>query len=250
MKKISSIIALLLFIAQLGQSQNDIKQQADNAYKANNYSEAAAQYEKILQQGIESHEVYYNLGCAYYRMDEIGKAIVNFERANRIKRNDKETQENLALAYSRTSDQIKEVPQLFIAQWWDSLTQWLSPSTWYGVLLIMILLLAVAIVWFMLSCDVTVRRITLIASVIILVFTIITSACAISSSSQANSRKEAIIIMPHVSIKSAPQSDGIERFALHEGTKVVIEEYVDQWYHIRIADGNSGWIEASKIEII
>ena len=243
------LISLLLAPAHLF-AATPSKEAADKAYAEGRYQQAATLYEQILQSGKESHQVYYNLGCTYFRLDNMGRAILNFERADRLKRGDQATAENLALAYSRTQDQIKPLPRLFLAQWWENITRWLTTSEWYGLLLIVVLLLAAAVVWFLLSCDLRQRRLTLLASAVMLLLAVLTTACAVHSSSAYNQRYEAIVLSGYTSVKSSPESNGVERFVLHEGTKVRIEDEVNGWYLLRIDDGNSGWANASDVERI
>ena len=51
-------------------------------------------------------------------------------------------------------------------------------------------------------------------------------------------------------VKSSPENSSVDKFLLHEGTKVTIEESVGDWYKIALADGNKGWIYNSDVEKI
>ena len=57
------------------------KAQADSAYINNDFASAIHLYENILANQGESADIYYNLGNSYYKMDNIAKAIVNYEKA-------------------------------------------------------------------------------------------------------------------------------------------------------------------------
>ncbi len=65
-----------------------------------------------------------------------------------------------------------------------------------------------------------------------------------------NSRKEAIIFQPSITVHSTPGTTGEELFVLHEGTKVRIVERFQEWVRIRIGDGNSGWAPSDALEEI
>ena len=41
-----------------------------------------------------------------------------------------------------------------------------------------------------------------------------------------------------------------EIFTLHEGTKVLVLDSVDNWKKIRIADGKIGWIISDEIQLL
>ncbi|MBQ9546159.1 MAG: tetratricopeptide repeat protein [Bacteroidales bacterium] len=246
-------IFIFLFVAFMPVwlvAQNDVKMQADEAYKQENYRQAAELYEGLLADGVESHEVYYNLGCAYFRMNELGLAIVNFERAKRLNPSDKDTRENLELCYSRTQDHIEQLPQPLVSLWWQRLVMLFSPQQWYGLLLLMILLVGVCVVWFLLSSELRQRRATLIASVLAVVLMLVVVGCAVQSGHNASSHKDAVVMRAMATVKSSPDGGSNDKFTLHEGTKVRVEETLGDWSRIRIADGNNGWLRADEIERI
>ncbi|MFV0398385.1 MAG: SH3 domain-containing protein, partial [Bacteroidales bacterium] len=60
----------------------------------------------------------------------------------------------------------------------------------------------------------------------------------------------AVIFAPSVAIKSTPDQNGTDLFILHEGTTVEIKSKLGSWTEIELADGNVGWIEQNKMEII
>lgn len=248
-QNIITLFAALLFPTILW-AQSELKQQGDEAYKNENYQQAIKCYEEILSQGKESHEVYYNLGCAYFRMNELGAAIVNYERALQLKPSDKDTKENLSLCYSLTQDHIQQLPQPLIGSWWKSLVGLLSPGMWYGILLLVVLLLCAMVAWFLLSCEIRQRRITLIASLFSFVLLLLVTGCSIQATRSHNSHDNAIVMRPLVNVKVSPDAGSTDKFALHEGTKVKIEESLDNWCRVRIADGNNGWVESNLIERI
>ncbi len=62
--------------------------------------------------------------------------------------------------------------------------------------------------------------------------------------------RTAIIFVPKVEIKNAPSMNSDEVFELHEGTKVVILDELDNWKKIKIADGKIGWIYADDLKEI
>lgn len=80
MKKLSIVLILLLGIAQFINAAVT-KEEADQAYQANDFAAAIEKYEAILNTEGESADVYYNLGNSYYKEKNIAKAVLNYERA-------------------------------------------------------------------------------------------------------------------------------------------------------------------------
>ena len=86
---------------------------ADSLYQKGKYPEAAQAYEHLLQEG-EHADLYYNLGNAYYRMNDIGRCILNYERAALRDPGNSDIQFNLALARTKTIDKIGDDSSFFI----------------------------------------------------------------------------------------------------------------------------------------
>ncbi|MBR4845599.1 MAG: tetratricopeptide repeat protein, partial [Bacteroidaceae bacterium] len=80
------------------------KAMADSAYTANDYASAAHIYEMLLAEHGESASVYYNLGGAYYKMNEIARSILNYERALLLDPSNADVKFNLELARAKAVD--------------------------------------------------------------------------------------------------------------------------------------------------
>jgi SH3-like domain-containing protein len=58
----------------------------------------------------------------------------------------------------------------------------------------------------------------------------------------------AIVFAEIASVKAEPKNEATVAFMLHEGTKVYIQERLDNWIKIQLADGTDGWIEKEDIK--
>lgn len=250
MKKILIIIALLCTITTMAQTPKQLMSQGNQAFQKGDFAAASEAYNAILEAGYSNASVYYNLGNAYYRQDEFGLAILNYERALRIKPNFRDARENLALAYSKTEDEIAALPQLFIVTWAHNVVAWFSPSGWHIIILCIIALLGGLLAVVLLSTDYRWRKSALIGGIALSVLLIIAIACAISSNVQYRRHNQAIVTSPMVVVKSSPENNSVDKLILHEGTKVHVDESLDQWLKIHIADGNTGWVTTDDITVI
>ena len=102
------ICCLTLAIPFWGASKID----ADSAYVRGDYAQAIALYEELLEEG-ESSEVYYNLGNSYFKADNIGKSILNYERALLLNPGNSDIRANLDIARSKTQDNLVSTPDIF-----------------------------------------------------------------------------------------------------------------------------------------
>ena len=106
------------------------KAQADSAYINNDFASAISIYETILQNEGESADIYYNLGNSYYKMENIAKAILNYEKALLLNPGNGDIRFNLELANSKTVDKVVPMSEMFFVTWVRSLTNSLSEKGW------------------------------------------------------------------------------------------------------------------------
>ena len=250
MKKTLILLLLATALNAAAQTPQQLMQRGNDAYAKGDFVAAAQAYNAVLDAGYESADLYYNLGNVYYRQEEYGLSILNYERALRLKPNFRDAKQNLDLADSKTEDQIAALPEIFLAQWAHSVVAWFSPTGWRICTLILLTLLGTAVVIFLLSRDYAWRKGALIGGIVTLVFLLLCIACTISASVRYNRHNQAIVTAPMAVVKSSPEENSIDKLVLHEGTKVDIQETIGEWHKIHIADGNTGWVEQSEITII
>lgn len=223
---------------------------ANALYAEGQFQDAIDAYEEILKSGVESPELYYNLGNAYYRHGLLPLAILNFERALLLAPHDRDTRYNLELAYSQIADKIEPVGEFFIAKWFSSLRSSTNSDTWavfsigFFVLFLMMMLL------FLFAKTTTFRKITFFFAVLFVLIAATTFSFSSSQKQKLIHRTRAIIMTPSVTVRSSPDASGTEIFVLHEGTRVEILQTIGQWHEIELEDGNPGWIPVAALEVI
>ena len=117
MKKTLILLLLATALNAAAQTPQQLMQRGNDAYAKGDFVAAAQAYNAVLDAGYESADLYYNLGNVYYRQEEYGLSILNYERALRLKPNFRDAKQNLDLADSKTEDQIAALPEIFLAQW-------------------------------------------------------------------------------------------------------------------------------------
>ena len=251
MKKLISIILFALAAAVCcGQGAATLAQEGDSLYRLGDYQSAAERYEAALATGNGSAEVYYNLGNAYYRAEQTGLAILNYERALRLRPTMSDARENLEMAYGRTTDRIAVLPKWFAARWIDILCTRVTPAGWRTVWLVLLALLAAAVVGVMAGRGLRLRRWSLAGGVVALALLVCCTALLISTTKRWNAHADAIVMHESVAIKGSPEQRSVDKMILHEGTRVHISESLQGWEKITIADGTTGWCPTEAIERI
>ncbi|MBN1351305.1 tetratricopeptide repeat protein [candidate division KSB1 bacterium] len=232
--------------------------QANELFQQDKYPESIAAYEQIIQQRIESWEIYYNLGNAYFRSGKVAYAILNYERAKKLAPQEEDVLHNLKIANLSIVDKVAEPPEFFVIKILNdfiSLTglQMNLDQVTKVMLGTYLVFMALVIVRLIIPNKTTRRRILyiLLPVGIILIIFVISFQIQLYSASNFN---EAIVIAEKVDVMGAPGNDATQVFTLHEGIKVKIENRAEKdneiWIEIRLADNNSGWVLESTVERI
>ena len=247
-----SFVWLLLAMICLGgtSARAVTKNNADTEYQKGNFQQAIRDYEEILKNG-ESAEIYFNLGNAYYRTDNITKAVLNYERARLLSPGDNDINFNLQFARSKTIDKITPESEMFFITWYKSLVNFTSVDNWAktGILCIVMALLLVLLYLF--GPQLMLRKIGFFGGLAFFVIFLLSNLFAFQQKQALDNRTGAIIISPSVNIKKTPAKNSADQFVLHEGTRVdIIDRGMTDWRCIRVGDGREGWIETKAIEEI
>ena len=247
----SFVWLLLAMICFGGTSAKAVtKNNADTEYQKGNYQQAIRDYEEILKNG-ESAEIYFNLGNAYYRTDNITKAVLNYERARLLSPGDDDINFNLQFARSKTIDKNTPESEMFFVTWYKSLVNFTSVDNWAktGILCIVMALLLVLLYLF--GPQLMLRKIGFFGGLAFFVIFLLSNLFAFQQKQALDNRTGAIIISPSVNIKKTPAKNSADQFVLHEGTRVdIIDKGMTDWRCIRVGDGREGWIETKAIEEI
>ena len=226
------------------------KAEADSSYVNENYQQAVEQYEALLKEGA-SADLYYNLGNAYYRMDNITQAILNYERALLLSPGDADIRFNLQLARSKTVDKIVPQSEFFVTTWYRSLVNLFSVDGWAYVSLISLAVAIILALLYLFATPLWLRKMGFFGGALMVVAFLLANLFAWNQKQIVSHRNGAIIIQSAVPVKSTPAQNGTDLFILHEGTKVVVtDDSMDGWREIRVPDGKQGWIETAQMEII
>ena len=244
-----AVISLSSFLFPLS-SHAVTKAEADSSYIRGQYQQAITQYEALLKQGA-SADLYYNLGNAYYRTENIPEAVLNYERALLLSPGDRDIRFNLQIARSKTFDKIVPESEMFFVTWYRSLVSMMSVDGWARTALISLALTIILLLVYLFSERIWLRKAGFFGGVALLVLFVGANIFAWQQKKDLLNRKGAIIFAPAVTVKSTPAANGTDLFILHEGTKVVITDgSMKEWKEIRLADGKEGWIESKHIRVI
>ena len=240
----------LLPVELHAQSVDETFARANELFRDGKFSDAARAYESILAQGLGSAEIYYNLGNSYYRVGELGKAILNYERAAVLAPGDADIEHNLDLANLRTLDRLERVPEIFFIGWLRALAA-LVPFTVLRALLVLCWILAflsLAVMNIAAGRRIgTWMRWTVLGSLVLL---LVLGGLVLVQVLEQSGHDDAIVSAKVVTAKASPDEASTDAFVIHEGLKVRLGDQVGDWVKITLSDGKVGWIRLGECERI
>lgn len=251
MKKVCIILVLLLSgVMSYAIDAKALEQEAAKMYQEGNYQKAIDLYDQILMNNMESAAVYYNLGNCYYKEGEMSKAILNYERSLLLEPGDGDVKYNLGMAQRSAVDNIKVLPELFLVRWYNAFVTLFSADQWaYISVFLFIGFLVMAVVFFH-ATSISMKKSGFTVGLVFLLLCVMTIFVASKQYYRITNRDHAIIMTPSVVVRGAPDSSGTELFMIHEGLKVQVIGTLGDWYNIRLADGNEGWVAKTDLEKI
>lgn len=249
--KASGFSFVLMILMLIPLSANAItKQNADDEYVKGNYQQAIKDYQEILKTGVSS-EIYYNLGNAYYRTDNITQALLAYERALQLSPGDNDIRFNLQYARSKTIDKITPETEMFFVTWYNSLVNFTSVDRWANTAIVSIVMALLLILVFLFAPQMWARKSGFYGSAVFLLLFAFANLFAFQQKHELETKQGAIVIAPTVNVKKTPAVSGTDVFVIHEGTRVdITDRGMKQWRGIKLADGREGWLKTSQIEEI
>lgn len=229
---------------------DELFSEANTLYQNAEFEQAIDKYEKIIDNKIISAELYYNLGGSYYKLGNIGKSILNYERALRLNPNDEDILFNLNVAKLSAIDKIDALPKMFFTKYWHSFKIIFDSNTWSWVSILFIWIFGFSLSLFIISQNASIRKYSFLASFLTLFLFIVSFISGMTNLDSEENRNSAIIMTASTYAKSSPDETSTDLFILHEGTKVEISDKVSEWLNIRLEDGNKGWVKKENLEKI
>lgn len=228
----------------------DLAASGDKAYREGDYETAIGHYTQAIEGGYTGGNLLYNLGNSYFKQGELGLAILFFERAKRELPHDRDVRYNLALANSKTIDDIQPAPRLPLWDWLDFIRDMFSP----GLLSWLCLGLAVAVSllvsgWLLVKSR-SLAKVLQVSWIVTASIFVLFSSLLTLRVVQDRQPPGAIIMVDKVVVRSAPDPGSSEVFHLHEGTRVDVLKELEGFREIALEDGRQGWLPWSSCENI
>jgi tetratricopeptide (TPR) repeat protein len=247
------VVALFLLttpstLAQSPPNLTEAMLAANQNYEGGQYERAIDAYEDLIAAGIRDSDVYYNLGNAYFKQGDIGRAILNYRRAQYLDPIDPDVMTNLRIARAQTLDQLEAdsggalINLIELAEEWLTLNQAAILALLLWVLICGFLLLAIFVR--------RLRNLSAFAMAVLGVFLVIGLISMANRLYKENQFPPAVIIAEEVDVTSGPGGSDqyLVEFDLHAGAEVLLVERRPGWRRISLPGNLQGWVPQDAVE--
>ena len=213
--------------------------QTNQAYLEGRYEEAAGGYEALLAKGHLNGHVFFNLGNAYVRLGELGRAILNYRKASLLLPRDGDLKANLQYARSLTKDRIEEVTPSF----WHTLAFWYFGMNLRELLIAFVFLNAV--LWGSALLHLYRQREWVKWSFwLSLLLSLVVGVSAVMKYLESFQNPGAVVLEEESPVRAGFSRNDTTLFVLHEGTEFKILDEEKGWWKIELGDEKKGWLPA------
>ncbi len=219
---------------------------ASEAYRNQQFEKAVEFYGKVLDFGMTSADLHYNLGNAWYKQGMIPQAILHYEKALKYNPAHEDARVNLQMANNLITDRIEPSHVPFYKRWYKQLWKSMPANSWATVSIITFLVLIGSVLLFVFSSSIALKKTMLPVGILAIVFMSISLIMGSEAKSYMENTHKAILFEPSLNVKSSPDESGTDLFRIHEGLKIKIREQLGEWTEIEIPDGRVGWVPADS----
>ena len=242
-----TLLAFLLVANGLGaenQQSEALFFRANEAYKEGRFQEAVDGYSQLIQSGHETGHLFYNLGNAYFRLNQIGWAILNYERARLLMPRDADLNFNLRYARDQTQDAVPESQGVMNAAffWLDTFN---LHELFWGFAVFNV------VFWAILMTRLLIRPAWIFYPILVVLILWFIAGFSLGLKwYQVHSDERGVIVQEEISVLAGPDINDTVLFKLHAGTEVCHERSEDGWSLVSLPDKKRGWVKQEAVERI
>jgi tetratricopeptide (TPR) repeat protein len=211
---------------------------ANKLYEEGKFAEAAAAYESLVQSRQVSAALYFNLGNAWFKSGQIGRAIAAYRQAEQMTPRDPDLRANLQFARKQTPS-----PTLSPSRW----QRWLGRLTlneWTvlaAVALWLWLLLLAILQW-----RPTLRLVLRTYVLSLAVLAALLCACAAAALREIRFTRTAIVITHEATVRYGPLAESPVAFSVHDGAELRVLDQKDEWFQVSAGPRRTGWLRRDQ----
>lgn len=237
MKKALVLLLMFVVVAHVAFADESRFDKANKEFAAGDFKAAVADYEAMVNAHEWSANLFYNLGNAYFRNHDFGRAILNYERALQIDPHHPEAEANLRLVRDQTRGlefTPTGVEEILMRGGMPMFVVAAAISFWLAVLLLIL----------------RARGGSLAGAVVCL---LISSGCVWAAWKLENGiagKGAAIVVTEDAEARVATADTARSMLVLFPGSEVVILQQRGDWDYAILPNNQRGWIAAKAVETV
>jgi len=235
---------MILLLISLLAFDGDSWDQANQAYRDNDFQQAISHYEAILEDGVRNGKVHYNLANAYFKNGQLGPALLNYYRAERLMPGNEDIAHNLALANEQRKDPVIEDEREGLS---SAVERFFFGMPYKGMYFAAVLCLVIAGLAGMPLAFGRRHRLWSYSAFIAGMIGIALTLMATYQYQRLTAQDAAVVMNVQVDVLAGPAPGEAVNFTIHEGIRCHILEKQPGWYRIRLANGYNGWLPQSTV---
>jgi tetratricopeptide repeat protein len=210
---------------------------ANQEYAAGDFKAAVEDYEDLVRSGQDAPNVFYNLGNAYFRKSDFGRAILNYERALALDPRHPEAQANLRV----TRDEARALE--LIPSRWERLFAFANENQ-YAVVAAVAFWIGI----FSVATWIFGRRRAIVLSILSLSIFAIAVLASYQLGHGKNGRGLAIVTGENVEARLATADNANRVLTLPAGSEIQIVSQRGDWIYAALPNNLRGWMPANSAE--
>jgi len=240
------MLALLCGMSFAARTPEDVFLEGNAHYEEGRYAAAAAAYRSLLRYQIRDPVLEFNLANTEFRLGNLGRAILHYERARRLDPTDREIGANLEFARSFRYDQVEPERQVAIVRWTHALQDRLGPDRQAWALVAVVWLIAALQAWcFSRPRGWTATHGWLLGALLLVLA--VSSASWYATLHRLEGRRRAVVLEQVVEVLAGPGTNNPTLFTVHEGLGLWIRGERDEWLQVSVPNGLNGWIAKEAV---
>ena len=225
---------------------------ANKLYEQGQYAAAAAAYEGLAQSHRGCASLYFNLGNAWFKAGQNGRAIAAWRQASRLTPRDPSLRFNLQFARKKVSGGFDPPAQV----WWRRALDQLTLNEWT-------LLAAAALwIWFILlalgELRTDWRRSLRGYTALMGLVSAALAGCLAAAMHSQEGILEAVVVTSTAVVRQGTFDESPPVYQLHDGMEVsVLDRYVrseqnerQEWLEVRNAQNRRGWLKRDQVIVL
>lgn len=212
---------------------------ANRFYESGDFQEAAAAYQNLIQQGYVSPALYFNLGNAWFRAGNDGRAIAAYRQAEKLAPGDPDIQANLKFVIARVTNEYPEdihpAHQRFAGL---TLDQWtLAAAGAYWLLMMMQMGRELRPHWR--------HSWNYIGGGLLGLTALLATVCFLGY--RDLNREYAVVVAPTAEVRYGPHEVSETFYRLRDGMEVEVLDHKDAWLQVMDSENRRGWIPSANV---